>query len=401
MTAMAGGQIELVSLSKRFVEIAVDDDRPAVSAAVSSSPCSGRRAAARPPRCGMIAGFEQPTPGKMLLDGTDVTNVPPHKRNVNTVFQSYALFPHPDRLRQRRVRPAQPGATSRASRSGGSTRRSSWSSSGRFEKRQAGPAVRRPAAAGRPGPGAGARARRAAARRAARRPRRQAAPVAQVELKAAAGAGRHHLPVRDARPGRGADDVRPARGHARRQDRADRRARSEIYEEPADTYVADFLGVSNLMAVDVIERGPGAGVQGQARRVRAGRRASAARTPRPRARRHPARAGQDRAVRVRVRPGRQAGEPGARPWSSGWSTWARLPRCCCGWPPALQVQALVQNDGSARPSVPRHPRHVHLAPDALRVLAGERSAGGPDRGGRRRGAGRAPGQLSPIPPRRW
>jgi spermidine/putrescine transport system ATP-binding protein len=42
----------------------------------------------------MIAGFEQPTTGKVLLDGADVSDVPPYRRNVNTVFQQYALFPH-------------------------------------------------------------------------------------------------------------------------------------------------------------------------------------------------------------------------------------------------------------------------------------------------------------------
>lgn len=42
----------------------------------------------------MIAGFERPTTGKVLLDGVDVSAVPPHKRNINTVFQQYALFPH-------------------------------------------------------------------------------------------------------------------------------------------------------------------------------------------------------------------------------------------------------------------------------------------------------------------
>jgi spermidine/putrescine transport system ATP-binding protein len=42
----------------------------------------------------MIAGFERPTSGQILLDGIDVAQTPPHKRNVNTVFQSYALFPH-------------------------------------------------------------------------------------------------------------------------------------------------------------------------------------------------------------------------------------------------------------------------------------------------------------------
>ncbi|MGY4650676.1 ABC transporter ATP-binding protein [Mycobacterium sp. URHB0021] len=42
----------------------------------------------------MIAGFETPTEGAIRLEGTDVSRVPPHKRNVNTVFQHYALFPH-------------------------------------------------------------------------------------------------------------------------------------------------------------------------------------------------------------------------------------------------------------------------------------------------------------------
>src|SRR5207248_2141471 len=42
----------------------------------------------------MIAGFEQPTSGRILLHGSDVTGVPPFDRDVNTVFQDYALFPH-------------------------------------------------------------------------------------------------------------------------------------------------------------------------------------------------------------------------------------------------------------------------------------------------------------------
>ncbi|HEY7225726.1 MAG TPA: ABC transporter ATP-binding protein [Micromonosporaceae bacterium] len=42
----------------------------------------------------MIAGFEDPTKGSVFLHGGDVTGVPPHKRSVNMVFQSYALFPH-------------------------------------------------------------------------------------------------------------------------------------------------------------------------------------------------------------------------------------------------------------------------------------------------------------------
>ncbi|MBS9777480.1 MAG: polyamine ABC transporter ATP-binding protein [Gammaproteobacteria bacterium] len=42
----------------------------------------------------MLAGFESPTSGKILLDGEDLIAIPPHKRPVNMMFQSYALFPH-------------------------------------------------------------------------------------------------------------------------------------------------------------------------------------------------------------------------------------------------------------------------------------------------------------------
>ncbi|MDP9184089.1 MAG: ABC transporter ATP-binding protein [Actinomycetota bacterium] len=42
----------------------------------------------------MIAGFERPTEGQILLDEVDMAQTPPHRRDVNTVFQNYALFPH-------------------------------------------------------------------------------------------------------------------------------------------------------------------------------------------------------------------------------------------------------------------------------------------------------------------
>src|SRR5260370_1291516 len=89
---MAGGQIQLVSLTKRFVELAVDD----ISLTVPSGEFFSLLG---PSGCGktttlrVMGGFEQATAGRVLLDGTDVTLVPPNKRNVNTVFQSYALFP--------------------------------------------------------------------------------------------------------------------------------------------------------------------------------------------------------------------------------------------------------------------------------------------------------------------
>ena len=54
----------------------------------------------------MVAGFEEPSEGTVLLDGDDVTGLPPFKRPTNTVFQSYALFPHLSVERQRRLRAA-------------------------------------------------------------------------------------------------------------------------------------------------------------------------------------------------------------------------------------------------------------------------------------------------------
>src|SRR5918994_71043 len=43
----------------------------------------------------MLAGFERPSEGRVLLNGEDISGVPPHKRPVNMMFQSYAAFPHP------------------------------------------------------------------------------------------------------------------------------------------------------------------------------------------------------------------------------------------------------------------------------------------------------------------
>ena len=42
----------------------------------------------------MLAGFETPTNGEILLDGNIISNIPPHKRGIGMVFQNYALFPH-------------------------------------------------------------------------------------------------------------------------------------------------------------------------------------------------------------------------------------------------------------------------------------------------------------------
>jgi spermidine/putrescine transport system ATP-binding protein len=89
---VAGGSIELSGLTKRFPEIAVDNIDLTVASGEFFS-LLGPSGCGKTTTLRLIAGFEQPTSGKILLDGIDVSDVPPHRRNVNTVFQSYALFP--------------------------------------------------------------------------------------------------------------------------------------------------------------------------------------------------------------------------------------------------------------------------------------------------------------------
>src|SRR5260370_33252341 len=84
--------IVLSGLSKRSGEVAVDN----IDLRVASGefcPLLGPSGCGKITTLRLIAGFEQPTSGKILLDGVDVSDIPPHRRNVNTVFQSYALFP--------------------------------------------------------------------------------------------------------------------------------------------------------------------------------------------------------------------------------------------------------------------------------------------------------------------
>jgi putative spermidine/putrescine transport system ATP-binding protein len=89
---VAGGQVELVALTKRFTEVAVDGIDLTVHSGEFFS-LLGPSGCGKTTTLRLVAGLEQPTAGRVLLDGADVTDVPPHRRNVNTVFQSYALFP--------------------------------------------------------------------------------------------------------------------------------------------------------------------------------------------------------------------------------------------------------------------------------------------------------------------
>src|SRR3954465_14129953 len=94
--ASADADIHLENVTKRFGEmVAVDDltlsiERGAFYALLGPSGC-GKTTTLR-----MIGGFEDPTEGTVYLGGSAVTDLPPYRRDVNTVFQSYALFPHLD-----------------------------------------------------------------------------------------------------------------------------------------------------------------------------------------------------------------------------------------------------------------------------------------------------------------
>jgi spermidine/putrescine transport system ATP-binding protein len=91
---MARGDIQLIELSKRFADLAAVDGIDLHIVGGEFFSLLGPSGCGKTTTLRMIAGFEQPTEGRILLDGVDVAYTPPHKRNVNTVFQNYALFPH-------------------------------------------------------------------------------------------------------------------------------------------------------------------------------------------------------------------------------------------------------------------------------------------------------------------
>lgn len=86
--------IEVKKVSKVY------DDKPAVKQVSFSIKRGEFVTLLGPSGCGkttmlrMLAGFEMPTEGEIMFNGEDLTQIPPHKRHINTVFQKYALFPH-------------------------------------------------------------------------------------------------------------------------------------------------------------------------------------------------------------------------------------------------------------------------------------------------------------------
>src|ERR1700691_4045098 len=88
--------VELDQDSKRFEDfVAVDNvslqiERGEIFCLLGASGC-GKTTLLR-----LLAGFETPSTGRLLIDGQDLAAVPPYQRPVNMMFQSYALFPHMD-----------------------------------------------------------------------------------------------------------------------------------------------------------------------------------------------------------------------------------------------------------------------------------------------------------------
>ena len=86
--------VELRDVTKRFGEFVAVDDLSLTLGSGEFFTLLGPSGCGKTTTLRMIAGFEQPNEGAVRIEGSDVAGLPPHKRPTNTVFQSYALFPH-------------------------------------------------------------------------------------------------------------------------------------------------------------------------------------------------------------------------------------------------------------------------------------------------------------------
>jgi spermidine/putrescine transport system ATP-binding protein len=86
--------VELQRVTKRFGAFVAVDDLSLELAAGEFFTLLGPSGCGKTTTLRMVAGFETPSEGAIRIDGADVESLPPHRRPTNTVFQSYALFPH-------------------------------------------------------------------------------------------------------------------------------------------------------------------------------------------------------------------------------------------------------------------------------------------------------------------
>src|SRR6266704_5052104 len=360
---MPGGQVQIVDLVKRFAEVTavgginLDVVGGEFFSLLGPSGC-GKTTSLR-----LIAGFEQPTEGQILLDGRDVAHTPPHKRNVNTVFQSYALFPFLTveenvsfGLRYKDVAKGEARKkTAEALRlvqlEGFQKRRPSQLSGGQQQRVALARAlVLNPAVLllDEPLGALDAKLRRSL----------------KVELKALQErVGITFLYVtHDQQEALTMSDRLAVMNAGRIVQIGTPR---QVYEEPADTYVADFLGAANLMEIEVVTAGT-AGVLRLGDWALTSQRCEATAAGGAPFRAHAV----IRPERVRIE---EHGSPGEnrvpamveRVMFLGAATQVMLRLA-----PGIPLQALVQNDGSRPDLAQGTPVHCYLPPDALRVLAG-------------------------------
>ena len=92
--AASAGAVGLENVTKKFGDVAAVDELTLAIPSGSFFALLGPSGCGKTTTLRMIGGFEEPDAGTIEVGGKPVTGVPPYKREVNTVFQSYALFPH-------------------------------------------------------------------------------------------------------------------------------------------------------------------------------------------------------------------------------------------------------------------------------------------------------------------
>ncbi|HEY8193271.1 MAG TPA: ABC transporter ATP-binding protein [Gaiellaceae bacterium] len=94
LAAAPSSDVEIVAAYKAYGDVAAVDGVDLLVNAGEFFTMLGPSGSGKTTTLRLIAGFERPDSGRILLGGDDVTGVPPYARDVNTVFQDYALFPH-------------------------------------------------------------------------------------------------------------------------------------------------------------------------------------------------------------------------------------------------------------------------------------------------------------------